>query len=222
MCNSYKALEGFIRLPEEVPKNQFYDELRVWIEKRGGAFSYNPIIVNNKLTTQIAQHYSAFDRNVGKRYSLRINWDVSKQKVAILMMNPSHATSLYSDNTVMFMIQYVNRHFNSGSVWIVNMSPIIDPDSDNVEESYFIDDEENKSHIFQAVEWADIVFLAWGDKGGYGVEPLGYEFENLLRSKEGKLWCFRQSKKGNPIHRNQRPPIKLDHHPQIVNLDKLL
>lgn len=222
-----ELLEGIIRIPEGTTKEQFYKELSDWICERGGDYKREyvsfPRERKHKLEIQFAQHMAVFNKGDNKvnRYTLRVDWNMCKKKVAILMMNPSHATALHSDETVKFMIQYVTHHFDAGQAWIVNISSYIQPKSCEVGELHFRVDEINKTLIKQAIEWAEIVFLAWGDKGGTGVKAYGEWFKRILVNHADKLRCFRQSKKGNPIHRNQRPRIDLDHIPQDVDLQKI-
>jgi hypothetical protein len=221
MSKNFQAIEGFIKLPDNITELQFYQELNDWIEHRGGELLMDSINLTGELEIQRAQHFAVFNKDEDNRYTLRINWDPNKNKVVMLMMNPSHASALYSDDTVKFMIQYSIRYFNAGSVWIVNMSPYINPDSDKVDASRFSPNGDNESLIEQAIKWSDIAFLAWGDNGGNGVRLMGSWFENLMKTNERKLYCFRQSKAGNPIHRNQRPRIPLEWQPRHVDLDKI-
>ncbi|PFR33803.1 DUF1643 domain-containing protein [Bacillus cereus] len=221
MKNFFQAIEGFIKLPEDVTELQFYEELKEWIENRGGEYLKESICLPQGLEVQRAQHLAIFDKSKENRYTLRINWDPNKNKVAVLMMNPSHATALNSDDTVKFMVPYVIRYFDAGSIWIVNMSPFIEPDSLKVDATKFTSDKENMNFIEQAIKWSDIAFLSWGDNGGNGVRAFGNWFKNLMETNKEKLRCFKQSKAGNPIHRHQRPPIQLDWQPQKVDLKKL-
>lgn len=222
LSKKFQSIEGFIKIPDNVEKIEFYEELSRWIKKRGGDFLIDQINMPPDLEIQRAQHVAIFDKSKKNRYTLRVNWEPDKNKVAILMMNPSHATALISDITVTFMIEYAIKHFDAGGVWIVNMSPFIDPKSKNVDKGKFTDDCINKDLIKQAIEWSNIAFLAWGDNGGEGVKVFGKWFEDLMKKNENKLRCFRQTKKGNPIHRNgERPPINLDRKPQPVDLNMI-
>lgn len=221
LSKKFQPIEGFIKIPDNVEKIEFYEELSRWIKKRGGDFLIDQINMPPDLEIQRAEHIAIFDTSKENRYTLRVNWDTDKRKVTILMTNPSHATAIISDTTVSFMTNYAIKHFDAGGVWIVNMSPFIEPDLDKVDkEKIFTDDCINKDLIKQAIEWSDISFLAWGDDGGSGVEVFGDWFKDLMRKNENKLRCFRQTKKGNPIHRNgERPHIDLDRKPQSVDLN---
>ncbi|MGZ9583832.1 DUF1643 domain-containing protein [Paenibacillus marinisediminis] len=221
MSTDYKLLEGFIKIPSDMTDTQFYLDLKRWIEGCGGKYIRDSIDLLPNLVMQRSQHLAVFNEDKTNRYTLRIDWDIQKAKVTILMMNPSHATELYSDETVRFMIQYAIRYFNAGSVWIVNMSSFIEPDSQKLASSKFTGDKNDQSTIVEAINWSDVVFLAWGDKGEDSVVAFGSWFEELLKKNTTKLKCFRQSKAGNPIHRNQRPKIQLDHVPQNVDLNKI-
>lgn len=215
------AMNGFIRLPDNMKEYEFYEKLKIWTSQQGVEYKKDFIDYDEDLKVQRANSFALFNKGKSKRYFLRVNWDSSKKKVAILMMNPSHATAMYSDNTVRFMIQYTSTHFNAGDVWIVNMSPIINPDSRKIAPHHFDFDFKNQNIITQAVEQADIIFLSWGDRGKSGVRAMGRSFEDMLRENSEKLYCFRQSMKGNPVHRNQRPNIPLDWLPQKVHLGRI-
>lgn len=218
-----KLLEDFIRLPKKMTESELNEKLQGGSHIQGSIREIDLKDSDQDLIIQTAQHKAIFDKDQEKRYSLHITWDLNEdfKKVAVVMMNPSLANEKFSDPTVTFMTEYASTHFQAGSLWIVNMSPIINPKSQELTEENFVKDSENEKIIEEAITWADIVFLAWGDKGKMGVEAMRNKFKGLLYLNKEKLYCFGQSLKGQPKHRNQRPFYKLDHQPQKVNLNSI-
>ncbi|MFX4306047.1 DUF1643 domain-containing protein [Exiguobacterium sp. A1_3_1] len=216
-------LESSVRLSNNMTEAKFYEELQKWIHEQGSIFEIDLQNKDQELSIQNAQHKAIFSKDGIKRYSLHIMWNTNEecQKVTVVMMNPSHANERFSDPTVTFMTKYAQKYFKAGSLKIVNISPIINPDSQALNEDYFINDTINEKAIEEAIEWADTVFLAWGDLGRYGVEAMGNKFRNLLSSNHQKLYCFAQNQMGQPKHRNQRPPYQLIHKLIRVNLNAI-
>ena len=218
-----QLLEDSVRLPKKITEAEFNEKLQDGIHLKGSTLKIDLRDSDQDLKIQTAQHKAIFDKAEKKRYSLHITWDVNEgfKKVAVVMMNPSLANEKFSDPTVTFMAEYASNHFHAGSIWIVNMSPIINPKSQELTKENFAKDSKNEKIIEEAIEWADVIFLAWGDKGKLGVEAMGDEFKKLLNLNKEKLHCFDQSIKGQPKHRNQRPFYKLDHEPKRVDLNLL-
>ncbi|SMQ78360.1 Protein of unknown function [Bacillus sp. OV166] len=142
------------------------------------------------------------------RYSLTAEFDNSfKNKLLFILMNPSHATDLISDETINICSHIAFNDLNKfeiGSITIVNVHPYYEPKSFKLQA--ILDDlktnhpsiyentmKENMKTILQEIDNSNYVFLSTGlvpkeivDKGSY--RELVRSIHNYLEEKVGSVF----------------------------------
>jgi hypothetical protein len=99
-----------------------------------------------------------------RRYRLRYVWDANEPILAVISCNPSKATRLKLDETLV-------RTVNQASIWgcggidQCNLSPVYQSDSENLTPEMFEDDEENWLAIGRILR-RDRVWISWGGVPG--------------------------------------------------------
>lgn len=104
------------------------------------------------------------DQNNEYRYLLTREWDSNKKKATVIMLNPSKATHLKFDTTIMnihnFIVDYENKSY--GSYTIVNLFAYRSTDPKllvNRDQDYEM---ENDKFLIDSFENSDIIIVAWG------------------------------------------------------------
>lgn len=130
------------------------------------------------------------------RYRLTRIWDKDKEVVGVIMLNPSKATSLKTDNTIMNLINYLIEK-DYGGVDIVNMYAYMCRDPKNLkfrDQSY---ESLNDDYIAQVAYKRNIFIIAWRHKENIRRKR---EIETLLLPYTSKLRCFEDSNGKSPRH----------------------
>jgi hypothetical protein len=160
------------------------------------------------------------NRDKPRRYILTKIWDVNKTQVTAIMTNPSNATEIKSDETVNFLLDYLEQpRFDFGGLTVVNTSPWVAGTVNS--NSHFIEDNNNLSFIEQAIIHADLVILGWGGDGRkYGIPHIRENLRELLLQHQPKLRAFGFGREDKfPKHPHPRVPTQrfsLDSELQLV------
>lgn len=98
------------------------------------------------------------------RYLLTRDWDNSKKRATVIMLNPSKATHLKFDNTIMnvhnFLLDFENESY--GSYSIVNLFAYRSTDPKllvNRKQQY---EDKNDYFLKESFELSDTIIVAWG------------------------------------------------------------
>lgn len=127
-----------------------------------------------------------FNLDKTKRYYLIRQWDSEKKRAVAILLNPSKASHLKSDNTVTNCLNAIIDLKEYGSLEVVNLFPIMKTKSENLIKADKEFDGVNFSYIQKAVGKADKIIIGWGSNKKH--EP--YEqIIDLLKDKEN-LYCF--------------------------------
>lgn len=94
------------------------------------------------------------------RFLLRKEWDRSKKKATVIMVNPSYADAMLFDQTTMYVVNNLHR-LDFGGVDIVNVFSSLDG-KPSVNEHI---EKENLECILASAAKADTIIIAWGKAG---------------------------------------------------------
>lgn len=130
------------------------------------------------------------------RYRLTRIWDENKEVVGVIMLNPSKATSLKTDNTIMNLINYLIEK-DYGGVDIVNMYAYMCRDPKKLKHRDQSYESLNDSFITQVASERNIFIIAWRHKENIRRKR---EIEMLLSPYKSKLKCFEDSDGISPRH----------------------
>jgi hypothetical protein len=156
----------------------------------------------------IKQHKTLFQHSVAHfspcekfRYWLRRDWDLTKNPIAFLMLNPSTADEMVNDPT----IERCQRRaiaMGYGSMIIVNLFPFRMTDSKllNTVENLLGDAKLADDAILRAVEIAEMTVCGWG-KHPLAV-PRSQHIMTLLKNAglQNKVMCLQLNADNSPQH----------------------
>lgn len=128
--------------------------------------------------------------------------DKSKEKITVILMNPSFADEYGLDATLNNVKTFLSdlKKDNYSEFEVLNIFPIRTPNSKDLLpllEKYDSQCEyrnQNKKYIIEALNNSNKVLVAWGDK--YHKEAQ-WIFEYL---QEGKIYAYHLNKSGSPTH----------------------
>lgn len=222
---------------------QFNNELEQWlIEKGYTSLLHNTMELPSELsapmnigggTAVFHSKYNSRDNSLStnRRYFLSRIWDSSLPVMTLFGMNPSAASVCSNDPTVEFMLK-VAEYNGCGSLYVVNTSPYIK--SSGTKRTDFVIDDEAWEYIKHAVNYGNIVVLAWGENGQkYGIPLItnNYPLRELLARNSQKLRFFEfggiNSPQRYPKHPLQVPPndFKVNHtllSPSLAEFNELI
>lgn len=133
------------------------------------------------------------------RYRLTRVWDSNKERVAVIMLNPSKANELKSDKTVMNITNFlIDNDF--GSVDIVNLFSYMSTDSSKLHKREEQFERYNNTYIQLAFEEADIIIIAWVRDDTKYIKKRKIEIEKMLIPYKSKTKCFKDSEGIKPRH----------------------
>jgi hypothetical protein len=138
---------------------------------------------------------AVFDATRHYRYTLWREWDGTRSRVAIVMLNPSVADEMQNDPTIRRCIAFA-RSWGYGSVEIVNLFAYRTPypkKLSNATEPIGID---NDKYLLQASNRSSRLVFAWGN-WGY-LRNRAWQVHNLLAGLEG--YCLGLTLTGQPRH----------------------
>lgn len=147
--------------------------------------------------------------NPTKRYFLEKRWSTGDKVLGAIMMNPSKAGNVESDETVNLLINYA-KHQGYDALYVVNIIPIINSQSKNLKSSY-------TSKIIEVIEDKQIecfnymfshvgeIFIGWG-KFGHEHFPTLLENKKIkshFLDKSNKFFVTKLSDEDYPYHPKQ-------------------
>lgn len=105
-----------------------------------------------------------FSEDKKHRYLLRKEWNKTKKKAMVIMINPSSADELLIDHTTMYVLNNLSK-IGFGSVDIVNIFSKIDTKISTKGGTEGLVDEENDIQILNPAAKVDSIIIAWGKAG---------------------------------------------------------
>ena len=123
------------------------------------------------------------------RYSLKREWDKSKNQILYIMLNPSMADDKNDDPTIRRLIDFT-RKFEYGGFLVGNIFTTITPNPKEIDRSKGISDK-NFEELFKLINKVDLIVYAWGNT----VEEPKPLKELVLSPK-----CFGKNLNGTPKH----------------------
>ena len=130
-----------------------------------------------------------FSNDNKERYSLKREWDKSKNKILYIMLNPSLADEKKDDPTIRRLISFTKK-FNYGGFLVGNIFTKITPNPKEIDTSTGISDK-NLEELLKLINEVDQVVYAWGNT----IEEPDTIKEQVLKPK-----CFGKNFNGTPKH----------------------
>ena len=124
-----------------------------------------------------------------ERYSLKREWDKSKNKILYIMLNPSLADDNNDDPTIRRLINF-SKKFNYGGFLVGNIYSTISPNPKEVDKSDGISDK-NLVELLKLINQVEEIVYAWGNNA--------YEPE-FLKDLVSNPKCFGKNLNGSPKH----------------------
>ena len=124
-----------------------------------------------------------------ERYSLKREWDNSKNKILYIMLNPSLADDKNDDPTIRRLINFTKK-FNYGGFLVGNIFTKITPNPKEIDKSKGMSDK-NFEKLLNLINKVDQIVYAWGNS----VEEPQLLKELILSPK-----CFGKNLNGTPKH----------------------
>lgn len=150
------------------------------------------IIRNHVLNTK-----AVYSDDKKYRYSLNKTWDENKPKATFIGINPSDATELLMDKTVMNLMNHLIK-LGYGKVEIVNLYAFRSKKQEGLKYRCNKQEESNNEYVGKALSDSELIIIGWRrDADG---KPKYRETIKDIKSKlkpfKEKVKCFKD-KKGN-------------------------
>ncbi|WP_175251597.1 DUF1643 domain-containing protein [Bacillus paranthracis] len=162
-----------------------------------------------------------FNKDWTRRYFLEKRWAEGGDILTALLMNPSHAAHNQTDNTVDQIID-VAKVQGCNALYVVNVSSIVDPNSNDLGNAQFDYEEINWKFVSRAITEAHVVFLGWGVKGQQGIlkhQNSNSGLVNTFKNLSEKFYCYDVLKSKDKKYVNY--PLYYVPHPRpIPNVNK--
>ena len=136
-----------------------------------------------------------------ERYSLKREWDKSKNKILYIMLNPSFADDKDDDPTIRRLINFTKK-FNSGGFLVGNIFTTITPNPKELDKSKGMSDK-NFEELIKLINKVDQIVYAWGSS---------IEEPQLLKKLVINPKCFGKNLNGTPKH-----PLYLPSQTNLIN-----
>ena len=124
-----------------------------------------------------------------ERYSLKREWDKSKNKILYIMLNPSLADDKNDDPTIRRLISFTKK-YNYGGFLVGNIFTTITPNPKEIDKSKGIS-VKNFEKLLKLINKVDQIVYAWGDN---------IEEPQLLKELVLNPKCFGKNLNGSPKH----------------------
>ena len=124
-----------------------------------------------------------------ERYSLKREWDKSKNKILYIMLNPSKADDKKDDPTIRRLINFTKK-FNYGGFLVGNIFTTITPNPKEIDKSKGISGR-NLEELLKLINTVDQIVYAWGNT---------IEEPQLLKELVLSPKCFGKNFNGTPKH----------------------
>jgi len=122
------------------------------------------------------------------RYRLTRIWDENKAIAGIIMLNPSKASAIKTDNTIMNMSNYLIDN-EYGGIDVVNLFSYMTTQKKYLKERNNDYEKYNDEHIVKLVDERPLTIIAWGSNKEEH-KHRKKEVEKLLVLSQQKLKCF--------------------------------
>ena len=136
-----------------------------------------------------------------ERYSLKREWDKSKNKILYIMLNPSFADDKNDDPTIRRLINFTKK-FNYGGFLVGNIFTTITPNPKELDKSKGMSDK-NFEELIKLINKVDQIVYAWGSS---------IEEPQLLKKLVLNPKCFGKNLNGTPKH-----PLYLPSQTKLIN-----
>lgn len=136
-----------------------------------------------------------------ERYSLKREWDNSKNKILYIMLNPSLADDKNDDPTIRRLINFTKK-FNYGGFLVGNIFTTITPNPKELDKSKGMSDK-NFEELIKLINKVDQIVYAWGSS---------IEEPQLLKKLVLNPKCFGKNLNGTPKH-----PLYLPSQTKLIN-----
>ncbi len=136
-----------------------------------------------------------------ERYSLKREWDKSKNKILYIMLNPSLADDKNDDPTIRRLINFTKK-FNYGGFLVGNIFTTITPNPKELDKSKGMSDK-NFEELIKLINKVDQIVYAWGSS---------IEEPQLLKKLVLNPKCFGKNLNGTPKH-----PLYLPSQTKLIN-----
>ena len=125
-----------------------------------------------------------------QRYLLRKEWDKTKKKAMVLIINPSYANKILMDMTTLFVINNLYR-LAFGVAEIVNLFSTVDGNR-SVKHEVAEALTANQEQLVASAEKVDVIIIAWGKAGenSKSIQKRQQDFLELLKPYEEKLYTI--------------------------------
>ena len=124
-----------------------------------------------------------------ERYSLKREWDKSKNKILYIMLNPSKADDKKDDPTIRRLVNFTKK-FNYGGFLVGNIFTTITPNPKEIDKSKGISGR-NLEELLKLINTVDQIVYAWGNTN---------EEPQLLKELVLSPKCFGKNFNGTPKH----------------------
>ena len=136
-----------------------------------------------------------------ERYSLKREWDKSKNKILYIMLNPSFADDKDDDPTIRRLINFTKK-FNYGGFLVGNIFTTITPNPKELDKSKGMSDK-NFEELIKLINKVDQIVYAWGSS---------IEEPQLLKKLVLSPKCFGKNLNGTPKH-----PLYVPSQTKLIN-----
>ncbi len=136
-----------------------------------------------------------------ERYSLKREWDKSKNKILYIMLNPSLADDKNDDPTIRRLISFTKK-YNYGGFLVGNIFTTITPNPKEIDKSKGIS-VKNFEKLLKLINKVDQIVYAWGNN---------IEEPQLLKELVLNPKCFGKNLNGSPKH-----PLYLPSETKLIN-----
>lgn len=145
---------------------------------------------------------NVYDPDKRCRYSIIRTWEPKRDRAAIIMSNPRvyNPNPFIPGKSLGHCYEALVAMNNIGSFEVVNLFANISDSQVQLAKEHRIVDELNLGYIRDAVLNADVVVLAWGNKG-FPVSK-DRKFKELFVGTSKKLYCFGVLKTKQPRYPN--------------------
>lgn len=133
------------------------------------------------------------------RYRLWRTWDVSKETVAFIMLNPSTADETEDDPTIRRCLGYA-REWGYGKLVVGNLFAVRTSDPSDLYDFFDPVGPDNDEHLQAICDEAETVVAAWGANGG-----LGNRGPEVAENLDVDLCALDTTKDGHPVHPLYQP-----------------
>ena len=136
-----------------------------------------------------------------ERYSLKREWDKSKNKILYIMLNPSLADDKNDDPTIRRLVSFTKK-YNYGGFLVGNIFTTITPNPKELDKSKGISDK-NFEELIKLINKVDQIVYAWGSS---------IEEPQLLKKLVLNPKCFVKNLNGTPKH-----PLYVPSQTKLIN-----